>query len=176
MPPLLSAALQAQPSVQPSKNPSERGEKVAERGRAKVGSTSGSFLLASRQPQARQVKLAVLWVAQTRDVRHQDRGDSAQPLDVLSGFVGPAQMGVARSDPAIWLRRVRIILDRHEQLRYRLLEAAAEAMRGADCIERCADAGAGTKAQRDFDMLDRDVGLARKQSECAADMPAAREV
>ena len=34
-------------------------------------------------------------------------------------------------------------------------------MRDAYYNERRADAGAGTEAQRGFDMLDRDVGLAR---------------
>ena len=48
-------------------------------------------------------------------------------------------------------------------------------MRGANCKKRRAEAGARTKAQRDLGMLDRDVELARKQSEGAADVPAARE-
>src|SRR5271168_2652071 len=38
--------------------------------------------------------------------------------------------------------------------------------------ERRSNAGAGTEAQRGFDMLDRDVGLARIQPEGAAVVPA----
>ena len=71
---------------------------------------------------------------------------------------------------------VRIILDREEQLRHGLTEAPAGEMRGAYYKERRADADARTEAQRGFGMLDRDVGLARPQPECAADKPAAREI
>src|SRR5215471_13766941 len=47
----------------------------------------------------------------------------------------------------------------------------------ADCCSSpTADAVAGTEAQRGFDVLDRDVGVARPYPELTADEPAAREV
>src|SRR5215469_730152 len=49
-------------------------------------------------------------------------------------------------------------------------------MRAAYYSERRADAGAGTEAQRGFDMLDRNVGLTRPIPECATEIPAARVV
>jgi hypothetical protein len=67
-------------------------------------------------------------------------------------------------------------LDREEQSRHCLIEAQTEEMSSAYETERRADAGAGTEAQRGFDMLDRGVGLARKHPEYAADVPAARVV
>ena len=49
-------------------------------------------------------------------------------------------------------------------------------MRGAYYKKRREDAGAGTEAQRSFDMPDRDVRLSRPHSENGADVPAAREI
>src|SRR5215472_16815340 len=46
-------------------------------------------------------------------------------------------------------------------------------MRETDLSERRADAGAGTKAQRGLETLDRGVGVAGVQREHAADVPAA---
>ena len=70
-------------------------------------------------------------------------------------------MGVAGSEKAIWLRGAWTILDREEQLWRCLIETPAEEMRGAYYGELVTDAGAGTEAQRGYDMLDRDIGLAR---------------
>ena len=103
----------------------------------------------------------MLGVPQEAGVRYHDRGDGAQPRDDLSRVVEPAHMRVAGGEIAIRLRVAWILLDREEQLRHCLIEAPAEEMRGAYYEERRADAGAGTEAQRGFDMLDRDVGLAR---------------
>jgi hypothetical protein len=54
----------------------------------------------------------------------------------------------------------RIFVDREEQLWHGFVETPAEEMRGANYVERRADAGAWTEAQRSIDMLDRDLGLA----------------
>ena len=54
-----------------------------------------------------------------------------------------------------------MVLDREEQLRRRLIEAPAEKMRGTDYSERVADTSARAKAQRGFDMLDRNIRLTR---------------
>jgi hypothetical protein len=85
-------------------------------------------------------------------------------------------MGLAGGEYAIRHRVAWIVLDREAQLRHGLIEAPSEEMRCAYLKERRADAGAGAEAQRGFEMLDRDVGLARKQSQGAADVPAAREI
>jgi hypothetical protein len=58
----------------------------------------------SRQPQARQQKLAVLSVAKEAGVQYHDSGDGAQPLDNLSGVVEPTHMGVAGGETAIRIR------------------------------------------------------------------------
>ena len=117
----------------------------------------------------------MFWVPQETGVRYYDRGYGAQPRDNLSRVVEPTHMGVAGGETAMRQREARILLDREEQLRYSLTEAPAGEMRGAYYKDRRADADAGTEAQRGFGMLDRDVGLARPQPECAADKPAARE-
>src|SRR5438034_1459080 len=81
-------------------------------------------------------------------------------------------MGVARREIAIRMRDARILLHREEQLRHRLIEATSEEMRATYYRERVPDAGAGTKPQCGFCMLDRDVGLARPVPERSADGPA----
>ena len=70
-------------------------------------------------------------------------------------------MGIAGGEPAVWRWAAWILLDREEQLRHDLIEAPTDEMRCAYLKKRRADAGAGTEAQRGFDMLDRKVGLAR---------------
>jgi len=65
-------------------------------------------------------------------------------------------------------------LDREEQFRHGLVEASAQEMRDANESERRADADAGTEAQRGFEVLDCEVGLARPLPEDAADVPATR--
>src|ERR1700726_3032963 len=119
------------------------------------------MLLAHRQAQARQEQLAVLWVPKVACVRYHDGGDRAQPLHNCSCIYKPSHMGVAGGEKLIWMREVWIILDREEQLRHRLVEAASEEIRGTYCSEGRADAGAGAEAQRGIDMLDRGVELAR---------------
>jgi hypothetical protein len=55
----------------------------------------------SRQPQARQEKLAVLRVPIVADVRYHDRGNRAQPRDCLSCLVEPTYMSVAGGESAM---------------------------------------------------------------------------
>src|SRR5215831_2025734 len=85
-------------------------------------------------------------------------------------------MGIAGGENAMRVREARILLDCEEQLRHGLIEAPAQEMGLAYYIERRADAGAGTEAQRGLDMLDRNVGLARPSPEDAADKPASSVV
>src|SRR6516165_722632 len=106
-------------------------------------------------------------------VRYHDRGNGAEPLDDLSCVVEPIHMSIASGEIAVRLRVAWIPLDREEQFRHCLIEAPVGEMRGAYYGKRAADAGAGTEAQRGFDVFDRDVGLARPSPEDAADVPAA---
>src|SRR5262249_18626588 len=85
----------------------------------------------------------------------------------------PPHMGVASGENAIRARIARIVLDRDEQFRHRLMETPAVEMRGAYYKERRAAAGTRTEAQRGLDMLDRNVGFARPLPEDAAEVPAA---
>ena len=50
---------------------------------------------------------------------------------------------------------------REEQLQHGLVEPLSKEMRAAYYPERRADGGARTEAHRSFDLLDRDIGLAR---------------
>jgi hypothetical protein len=70
-------------------------------------------------------------------------------------------MGIAGGEKLIRRREAWILLDHDEQLRRGLFEAPSEEMRGAYCEERQADTVTWTEAKRSFNMLDRDVGLAR---------------
>src|SRR6516162_8599764 len=85
-------------------------------------------------------------------------------------------MGIAGGEIAIRVRVARILLDRQEKFRHRLIEAPSEEMCGAYYHERSAGTGARAKTQSGFDMLDRDVGLARPKPDIAADEPAAGNV
>jgi hypothetical protein len=76
------------------------------------------------------------------------------------GIVEPAHLGVAGGEEAILVCEARILLDREEELRHRLIEAPAEEMRIAYYRERVADSGTRAEAQRSLGTLDRDVGLA----------------
>src|SRR5215472_5478715 len=84
-------------------------------------------------------------------------------------------MGVAGGEMAMRVCVAAVLLDFEEKLRHRLIEAPSKEMRATDYRERVANAGTGTKAQRRFYMLDRDVGLAGPHPERSADRPAARK-
>ena len=117
--------------------------------------------LTRRQAQAGQEELAVLRVTEHRVARHDDSRNGSQPVEYRSCLVDPPHMRVARSEIAIWVGEAWILLNGQEKLRCCLVEAPAGEVRGAYYKERRADAGAGTEAQRSFNMLDRDIGLAR---------------
>ena len=70
-------------------------------------------------------------------------------------------MGIAGGEKLLRRGEAWILLNRDEQLRHGLFEALSEEMRGAYCEERQADTVTWTEAKRSFNMLDRDVGLAR---------------
>src|SRR4029077_18157579 len=125
----------------------------------------GSRRLPGREAQAGQVKLAVLGVSQVREVRYHGGGNGPQPSDDFSRFVEPSHMGVAGCEIPMRVGEARILLDRETGLSDWLIETPSEKMRGAYCEEPPADAGARAQPQRRFGMLDRDLGLARIQSE-----------
>ena len=64
---------------------------------------SDNNVCVGRQPQAGQIKLAVLGVSQEAGVRDHDRGNGPQPLDDFSGVVEPTQMRVAGGEKAVRL-------------------------------------------------------------------------
>jgi len=68
-----------------------------------------------------------------------------------------------------------ILLDCEEQFWHRLIESASQEMRLPDYGQRRANPGVRAQSQRVLDMLNRNVGLARLQSEDPADVPTARE-
>ena len=103
----------------------------------------------------------MLGVSQIAGVRYHDRGNGAQPRADLSRVVESTHLRIAGGDIAIRLWAAWILLDREEQFRHGLIKAPGQKMRGSYHVERPADAGAGTEAQRSFNMLDRDIGLAR---------------
>jgi hypothetical protein len=85
-------------------------------------------------------------------------------------------MGIAGGEVTICFREARIFLDCEEQFRDGFIEAPSDEMRGAYYEERREQAGAGTKAPRDFGVPDPDFGLSRPRPENAADVPAPREI
>ena len=136
---------------------------------------SQSGCVTGRQAQARQKKLAVFGRSQKDGVRYYDRRNGAQPADDLSCVVKSAHMRITRGEIAIRLREARILLNRQEQFRRGLFEAPAEEVSATEYSERRAGAGTGTKAQRGFDMFDRNIGLACPIPKSATYRPAARK-
>ena len=70
-------------------------------------------------------------------------------------------MSITGGEIAIWLREAGIFLDCKEQFGDGFIEAPSDEMRGACYEERREQAGAGTKAPRDFGVPDPDFGLSR---------------
>jgi hypothetical protein len=89
----------------------------------------------------------VLRVPQVAGVPDHDRGNSPQPCDDLPSVVEPTHMGIAGGEIAIWVRVARILLDRQEKYRHRLIEAPSQEMCGAYYHERSADTGARAETQ-----------------------------
>ena len=117
--------------------------------------------LTGRQAQTRQVKLAVLGIAQVHDIgRHHGRGDGAQPLDGMPRLFEPAHTGVASSEVTTRYREVRGLLEREEQLWDRLVETSAEKVGGADQSVNRPAPGARAETQRSLSQLDGAVGVA----------------
>jgi len=65
-------------------------------------------------------------------VRHHQVGDATQPHDDIACGVEPAQMAVTDGEELIRGRKSRIVLDREDQLRHRLVETPSKEMREAD--------------------------------------------
>ena len=68
----------------------------------------------------------------------------------------------------------RVVLDREEQFRHRLIEVPPEEVRQSDSIVSRPNSGTRTKTQRRLDALDRCVRLAGKIAEGTTDVPTAR--
>ena len=113
----------------------------------------------------------MLGLPKVADIRYYDRGNDPQPLDDFACVVESTHMGVAGGQNAMRVRLARILLDREEQRRHCFIEAPTDEMREAYYNKRRADAGARTEAQRCFEVLNADVGLACPNSEGTADEP-----
>ena len=100
-------------------------------------------------------------VSQVAGVGYHDRGDRPQPRDDLSRIVKLPHMRVAGGEITIRLEKLGYSWIARSSFGTASVEASSKEMRTAYYAERCADRGAGTEAQRSFDMLDRDIGLAR---------------
>ena len=130
--------------------------------------------LAGGQAQARQVKLAVLGVAQVHDIRWQHgRGNGAQPPDDIPCLIELSDTSVASSEIATGHGEARGLLEREEQLWDRLVGASAEKVGGADQSVNRPAGSAWAKTQRSLSQLDGAVGLAGHQAEEAAVIPPA---
>src|ERR1700693_5532219 len=101
-----------------------------------------SVSLIYRKVQARQKQLAVIGVPQIAEIGDYNRGHGTQPKDDISRVVEPAHMGVAGSEITVGERVTRVLLDRAQQDRYRLIETPTDKMRGADPHQRRTDASA----------------------------------
>jgi|HubBroStandDraft_6_1064221.scaffolds.fasta_scaffold33304_5 hypothetical protein len=113
----------------------------------------------------------MLGVPQVAGIRYHDTADGAKPPGDFLCLGEASHMGIAGGEIAVRRREARIVLDRQEQFRHGLLEPPSQEMRLAYQRKRSADAGARAEPQRGFGMLDREVGVARKKPENAADMP-----
>jgi hypothetical protein len=113
----------------------------------------------------------MLGVPQVAGIRYHDTADGAKPPGDFLCLGEASHMGIAGGEIAVRRREPRIVLDRQEQFRHGLLEPPSQEMRLAYQRKRSADAGARAEPQRGFGMLDREVGVARKKPENAADMP-----
>jgi hypothetical protein len=114
----------------------------------------------------------VLGVPQMAEIRHHGGGNGTQPRDNLSCIIEPAHMRIAGGENAIWVWSARIVLDREKQFRHCLIKSPSYEMCITHYTEQRADPGAWAQAEGHFLMLDCNVGLARPNSNVAADVPA----
>ena len=82
-----------------------------------------SARLARRKVQTGQEQLAVLGPPPRQIIRHDERGNGAQPGDDRACLVEPPHMGVARGRNAIRLREAGVFMDREEDVWNCRLEA-----------------------------------------------------
>src|SRR5439155_16970729 len=85
-------------------------------------------------------------------------------------------MGVARGEATIGPRPFGGLLDRHLQFRRRFIKTAQEEVGDANHPEVIAAPGARIKAQRSFDMRDRQVGLSGPDAKRSAQVQARAEL
>ncbi len=103
----------------------------------------------------------MLGLAELDAARHNQGRDRAQPRDNFTCLVEPLQMGITGGEKPIWLRKVRPVLDREEELWDRLVEAPAYEQRTANHAENRANSATRAEPQSGLGMLDRNVGLPR---------------
>src|SRR5271170_4532639 len=97
-----------------------------------AGAAPCSCRMSSGKSQARQIQLAMFGVAIGRDSRCQERGNCLNPSDDLPRLIDPSHVGIAGSKCPIGGWKIRIVLDRQDEFRNRLIETPAQEQRGAD--------------------------------------------
>src|SRR5436305_54762 len=131
--------------------------------------------LTSCPAQAREQQLAMLRNAPGHRARHDLQGDRAQFFHGFTRLRHALHMRVASGENAVDRRRAGIFLDREEQFRGCILEAALEEVSEADYYQRRADPFARAETHRGLDMLYCSIQVTGIQAQQAADVPAARE-
>jgi hypothetical protein len=114
----------------------------------------------------------VLRVTERRVTWQHLGSQNPQPIDCCSRFVEPSQVGITGSQAPIGPRPGRSLLDRHEQLRCRLVEAPEEEECDAQHPEVVADPVPWVETERSLGLLDRKSGLAHPDTESAPQQPS----
>src|SRR6516164_2745881 len=104
--------------------------------------------------------------------RRNYRGEGQKPLDRRLRFLDPAHMRIASDESTMcWCER-RNLLEGDPQRRQRILEAMANEMSMANPGQMKTPLTARIETHRGLEMLDRQIGLAGKQAQPAAPIPA----
>src|SRR6516164_6290781 len=114
----------------------------------------------------------MLGVAKRICRRRNYRGECQKPLHRRSSFVEPAHMRVASGERTMcWCER-RNLLEGDSQRGHRILEAMANEMTMANPGQMETPLTTRIETHRGLEMLDRQIGLAGKQAQPAAPIPA----
>ena len=129
------------------------------------------YAIAQNGTQAILHRFTILGVAVRRCARRSVEHDRPQAIDHLSGLLKPSHMRATNCEPSVTRHRVRRFLQGTEQHRPSLLKLSAKNMTDTDPQERCGDRITRAEAQRNLEMLNRQVGFPTPQPEPAAAKP-----
>src|SRR6516164_3310308 len=119
----------------------------------------------------------MLRIAPMRSAGHHDRRNLPQPFDNVSCFVKSSHMSVAGCKKAICRRPARSFLQGKKQHCFGLLKSLGEKMPNAysEVSPSSCRAFAWAEAHGSLEVLDRQIGLPRPQSDPAAPLPSLSE-